>query len=91
MTNFKKPKLDRTIYVMFETCWDDISFSKEKVIALGKDIFFHTGCTDASNIEDYREPLAYDEYGITWFTSLKQIKEKYKIKKVKDDYWEVVI
>ena len=84
------PKLNQNIYVLFTNCWDESYINQETVIALGEDIFFHSGCTDISNTEEYRIPLAYDEYGITWFTSMKQIKEKYKVKKNDDYSWEVI-
>ena len=84
-----KPKLDKEIWVKFEVggC---IDFYKEKVIALGKDMFFHAGALDNCLVEEYRRPLYYEDYGITWFTSLSQIKKQYKVKKIDDDYYEEV-
>ena len=80
-----QPKLNDIIYVKYHE-----GITKEKVIALGKDIFIHTGCIDPYKIDDYKKPLTYKEYGITWFTNLKEVKQKYKIKQTFKDYWEVV-
>lgn len=84
-----KPRLDKEIWIKFDArgC---IDFYKEKVIALGKDMFFHTGSLDNCVVDEYRIPLYYEDYGITWFTSLSQIKKQYKVKKIDDDYYEEV-
>lgn len=82
---YKKPSLNSYVWVY---CFN--SFTKVRVLAKGTEIFFHEGTLDSCKVEPFREPLRYDDYGISWFKSLKEIKQKYKIRKVEDDYYEEV-
>lgn len=83
-----KPKLDSYVWVKNKSGYD-CSFSRVQVIAKGKDIFAHTGCFDDCKVEEFRHPLYYADYKDTWFKSLKEIREKYAIKKISEGYYEL--
>lgn len=80
---YKKPSLNSYVWIYY--CRH---FTKVKVIAKGDELFFHN-CYNDDYVEEFREPVYYESYGDRWFRSLKEIRQKYKIKKVKDDYYEV--
>ena len=84
---FKKPKLDQKVYVLY-TC----SITQTKVEYLGKDKFL---VEDYASKIDEAQAYEYKNYNFTWFTSLKKAKEQLlldhpdsKIKKIDEDYWE---
>lgn len=89
-----KPRLNRTIYIIYEGC-----IYKTSVYMINEKEFCHRETFDADIVEEYRRPLGYDEYDETWFTSLTKAKkallksvdkEEYpeaKILKIKDDSW----
>lgn len=86
-----KPRLGSVIYLRFDL-GGTISINKETVLAVGKDIFFHTGALDTGVVDSYRSPLRYDQYGEWWFKTLKEATEKLgKLTKVFENYWEVVL
>ena len=82
-----KPSLNSYVWVMCKQ-WRR-SFTKVKVIAKGTELFFHD-CYSGDYIEAFRRPVYYESYGTRWFKSLKEIKQKYKIKKIEDDYYEEI-
>lgn len=82
-----KPKLNSYVWVKSEIGYDTC-FSRVQVIAKGKDLFVHENSFSDDYIEEFRQPLYYNNYKDTWFKSLKEIREKYAIKKIKDDYYE---
>lgn len=85
-----KPRLNCNVYIRFDI-GSTSSINRETVLALGKEVFFHTGAIDEGAVDSYRKPLRYDQYGVWWFKTLKEAKEKLgKLNKVYNDYWEVV-
>ena len=83
-----KPKLNSYVWVAYKDFYSLTSFTKVKVIAKGTNLFIHEGCIDDCKMDSFRRPVYYNE---TWFKSLKEIRKKYKIKKVYNDYYEVEI
>ena len=85
----KKPRLGSKIYVVFHD-----SISKVSVYMKGKDSFCHNDAFNDKYLSMYRQPLRYDDYGKTWFSTLSQIAKyyEYKVKfiKVAENYWEIV-
>lgn len=86
----KQPRLGQIIYIA------DANFIlKDKVIMKGKTSFAITGSFNTTFQEYYRRPIEYDDYGVIWFTKLKDAKESIDldedeiIMKIDDDYWEV--
>ena len=91
-----KPRLGRTVWCIYE--W---SLEAQKVYALGKKSFI-TDNYCKGTVAGTQE-WQYDEYGITWFTSLakakKQIMQEYrdmypfdynaKLIQRGDDYYEI--
>lgn len=90
-----KPSLDRTVYCIYGE-----SILVEKVYAIGKESFFICS-TDSDTLPDSWE-WWYENYNVDWFTSLAKAKaqliqngvecysEVGKVKKVADDYYELV-
>ena len=85
MDSLVKPKLEATVFIEYKG-----SISKEKVLAKGKEIFFHTGCLDDGYVQDYRQPVYFKDYGVRWFKSLSEVRKKYKLKKLGESYYEIV-
>ena len=79
-----KPSLNSYVWICYNR-----SFTKVKVIAKCDELFFHDHYSD-DYVEEFRKPVYYKEYGVKWFKSLKEIKQKYKIEKVQEDYYEEI-
>lgn len=78
-------KLGSYIYVVF-----GIGITREFIAMKGESVFAHWGCFDPNNLEEYRKPLQYSDYGKKWFKSLKEVENKYgKLEKLDNNYWEV--
>lgn len=89
MEDIVRPRLDSYVWVKFDLR-GSISFSRETVIAKGTNVFIHSGTIDRLKCDDYRRELYYNDYQQTWFKSLKDIRKFYKIRKLHDDYYEVI-
>ena len=95
-----KPKIGAKIYVIMDSA---TSIVKQYVFFLGKESFMPSANKEFYD-GDYNFEQFYDEYGKTWFTTLKQTKEylseyytkyyeentKVRIYKDCEDLWEVV-
>ena len=88
----KKPRIGQWVYKIYCEC-----ITKIKVYMLGTNEFCTEDAFNSMYLLDSRWPLAYDDYGETWFYSLEEAKEKikeeypdYKIVKLTDSYWEAV-
>jgi hypothetical protein len=84
-----KPSLNRKVYCIYGR-----GINETTVMFLGEYSFIND-CYSESNIFGSWEHY-YDDYGKTWFTSLKEAKSKlletypeYKIKKIWKNYWVV--
>lgn len=87
-----KPIIGQWIYKIYHE-----SISKMKVYMRGTNEFCTEEAFDDLYLLDSRQPLAYNEYGETWFFTLAEAKEKlkeeypdYKIVKLNESYWEAV-
>ena len=85
-----KPRLNSYVWVVYKDFYSLTSFTKVKVIAKGSKLFIHEGCIDDCKVDSFRRPIYYEDYKSTWFKSIKEIREKYKIKKIYNDYYEEV-
>lgn len=72
----KKPRLEQVLYIILK---NDTQICIEQALWLGKDSFV-IDTTDAY-IEESREWF-YEDYGITWFTTLASAKKYLR------DYWK---
>ena len=84
-----KPRLNSSVFIYFKG-----SFSKEKVIALGSEYFIHSGVITDNYVNAYRKPVYYEDYGKTWFKTVKQIKQTFvnkntRLIKESDEYYEL--
>lgn len=87
-----KPIIGQWVYKIYHK-----SISKTKVYMLGANEFCTEDAFDDFYLLGSRQPLAYDEYGETWFYTLTEAKEKlkeeypyYRIVKFDESYWEAV-
>lgn len=76
-----KPKIGQTVYILCHGYID-----KDEVGYLGKHSFIIDGYENKYNQEHF-----YEDFGNTWFNTLREVKEKYpKLKHVADGEWMVV-
>ena len=86
----KQPRLGQKVFLVF----DDF-IVKDTVVMKGKDSFAVNMTFSNLTDDPYRMPIDYDDYGIVWFTKLKDAKESITLDeneiiiRIDDDYWEV--
>lgn len=81
-----KPKLNQIVYVLIIVNYKSYYLNKEHVYMLGKESFITKTALQCDIIDEARKEYNFDNYNITWFTTLKQAKESlesmgYKLKK----------
>lgn len=77
-----KLRINQTIYVLFKE-----EINRQKVLMLGEESFIHDDAFNQGMLEEYREPLYYDDYKKTWFLSLDEIDEE--IVEIEDGWYEI--
>ena len=77
-------KIGQTFYLIYRG-----GVYKQKVYMLGKESFIHGDTFNYLLEDDYKDEIFYEAKGETWFETLEQVKQKYKIKKIENGYWEI--
>lgn len=85
-----KPRLESNIWVRLILGRDrhNIYFFKSNVIAIGKGLFITSDAIRSDVVDEIKEPLYFEDYKVTWFKSLKEIREVYGdiIRESADEY-----
>ncbi len=97
MRMIKNPRLNSYVYILTYVDGEPFCVSKDKVYMKSKETFITESIFNTSYIEEIRCEHYFDDYGICWFSKLKDarkyLKERYdnkfKLVKCYGDEWNI--